>query len=400
MMIRAHTIRVLHFLNTFLNLTENWIYPQITRTPNTDARVYCSRVANQALFPLSRQRIYIDPPDRWERFTSARVLDAIARRIGDNRGYAYWQLRWSRPSLIHAHFGPRGWESMGLRGSFNIPLITSFYGADAWMLPQAEPMWIERYRELFSVGDAFLVEGPAMRERLVELGCPAGKVLVQRIGVDLSALRFAPKTIAEPLRIVMVGRFTEKKGLADGVRACLAARLRGVNLKVTVIGDALDHDPAGLQIKHELLELAREPELSGRLELTGFLPLDKTREIMRAHNVFLCPSKHATSGDAEGGSPVTLTEAMALGLICVGTRHCDIPQVIVHDRTGYLCAEDDVVGMTEVLCSLIRHPAETMTLVAQGRKHVEEHFALEGQLQRLSDVYSSLVRTEGTSRML
>ena len=382
------TTRVLHFLHTFLNLTENWIYPQITRTPNTDTRVYCSRVANRALFPLSRQRICVDPPDPGT-FTLARIFNAMARRMGDNRGYAYWQLRHWAPQVIHAHFGPRGWESMGLGRSLKSPLITSFYGADAWMLPQSEPLWLERYRELFNYGDAFLVEGPAMRERLVQLGCSAGKVRVQRIGVDLSALKFAAKIISQPLRIVMVGRFTEKKGLADGLRACIAARSRGVDLKVTVVGDAIDHDPEGFQIKQDLLKLAREPELSGCLEFTGFLPLEKTREIIRAHDVFLCPSRHAASGDAEGGSPISLTEAMALGLICVGTRHCDIPEVIVHGRTGYLCAEGDVDGMTEVLCRLIQKPSEPLGLTAQGRKHVEEHFSLENQLQRLSDAYST-----------
>lgn len=398
---KGHTIHVLHFLNTFLNLTENWIYPQITRTPNTDPRVYCTRVANRALFPLSSQRICVDPPDRWRTFTLARIFNAIARRMGDNRGYDYWQLtlRCWRPHVIHAHFGPRGWESVRLRRSLKIPLITSFYGADAWMLPQSEPIWLERYRELFNVGDAFLVEGPAMRERLVQLGCPAGKVRVQRLGVDLSALPFVPKTISQPLRIVMVGRFTEKKGLANGLRACLAARLRGVDLRVTVIGDTTDHDPAGFQIKQELLKLAQEPELSGRVEFTGFLPLEKSRETIRAHHVFLCPSRHAASGDAEGGSPVALTEAMALGLICIGTRHCDIPEVIVDGRTGYLCAEGDVTGMTEVLCRLIQNPSEAMKLTAQGRKHVEEHFSIETQLQRLSDAYRLLV-SKAKSRSL
>jgi colanic acid/amylovoran biosynthesis glycosyltransferase len=186
--------------------------------------------------------------------------------------------------------------------------------------------------------------------------------------------------------------------LADGVRACLAARSRGVDLKVTVIGDAIDHDPAGFQIKQDLLKLAREPALSGCVEFTGFLPLEKTKEVIRAHNVFLCPSRHAVSGDAEGGSPVSLTEAMALGLVCVGTRHCDIPEIVVHGHTGYLCAEGDIAGMTEVLCRLIHNPSEATKLTLQGRKHVEDNFSIGTQLQGLSDAYSLLIRGKGGTR--
>ena len=395
----GYTTRVLHFLHTFLNLTENWIYPQIARTPSTDPRVYCRKIANRELFPLSPQSICIDPPDS-RTLSLARIFNAVARRLGDNRGYGYWQLRWWDPQLIHAHFGPRGWESMALARSLKCPLITSFYGADAWMLPQSEPIWLERYRELFNVGDAFLVEGPAMRERLIQLGCPAPKVQIHRIGVDLSALAFVPKTFSRPLRIVMVGRFTEKKGLADGLQACIAARSRGVDLGVTIIGDTLHDDAAGIQIKRKLAKLAQAPELTGRLEFTGFLPLEETREIIRAHDVFLCPSRHAASGDAEGGSPVSLTEAMALGLICVGTRHCDIPEVIVHGQTGYLCAEGDVAGMAEIIYRLTQDLCEPMKFAVQGRKHVEERFSIETQLQRLSDGYSSLVSVEGRSKPL
>src|ERR1700687_4727297 len=119
----AHTTRVLHFLHTFLNLTENWIYPQIARTPRTDPRVYCRKRANQALFPLSPESICLDPPEP-STLSLARILNAVARRLGDNRGYGYWKLRWWDPQLIHAHFGPRGWTSMGLGRSLKCPLIT------------------------------------------------------------------------------------------------------------------------------------------------------------------------------------------------------------------------------------------------------------------------------------
>ena len=54
------------------------------------------------------------------------------------------------------------------------------------------------------------------------------------------------------------------------------------------------------------------------------------------HNVLICPSKHAPDGDAEGGLPFVITEAMALGLLCIGSRHCDIPEAVIDQVTGYL----------------------------------------------------------------
>ncbi|MDP9159526.1 MAG: glycosyltransferase [Acidobacteriota bacterium] len=304
------------------------------------------------------------------------------------------KIRLWRPQILHAHFGTRGSECLTLKKMLRIPLLTSFYGYDAWRLPEIDRAWRKKYEKLFAAGDAFLVEGPAMRERLVQLGCPVQKILIHRIGVDLSTIPMHPythKRASSPIRVVMVGRFVEKKGFTDGLRACLQARLRGADIKITIVGSGVTGDHASCVIENELLTLAAEPRLSGRVEFTGFVPLDKATQIIDSHDVFLCPSRHAKDGDAEGGSPVVLTEAMALGLICVGTRHCDIPEVIIDGETGYLCSEGDVSGMANVLCHLATDFADAAEMGANGRKHIETHFSLKAQLPKLNQIYRSLV---------
>jgi colanic acid/amylovoran biosynthesis glycosyltransferase len=385
------TLRVLHSVFTYLNLSENWIYPQITLVPGVQGRVSCSSVTNLNDFPIAGRPI-VNPPMWDSAYGIPRTVNALSRRLGFGGWGSRMRIRHWRPQIVHAHFGPRGFECLGLRDFLNIPLVTSFYGYDAWMLPQIDPVWLTRYQQLFARSVVFLVEGPAMAKRLVDLGCPCEKVRVHRIGVNLESLPFTPNSISSQLQIVMVGRFVEKKGLIDGLRACLAARLRGVDLKVTVIGDAVTNDHAGCKIKEELFKVAGEGVLSGRVEFTGFLSTEKTKEVMRAHQIFLCPSRHAGNGDAEGGAPVVLTEAMAQGLICVGTRHCDIPEIIVQGETGYLCEEGDISGMAEVLYQLADRGGNSKNLVSQGRKHIEANFSLTSQLQKLGQIYGSLVR--------
>ena len=395
-------MRVLHSVATYLDVSENWIYPQMFHVPGVESRVICSSVMNLETFPIDRRGLIVDPPPRNSTFGIPRLLNALGRRLGiggEVLDVSRLKLRLWRPRIIHAHFGMRGVDCLRLKRLLKAPLITSFYGYDAWMLPQSEPVWLERYQQLFTTGDAFLAEGPAMRDRLIRLGCRPEKVRVHRIGVDIAALPFTPKPISGPLQIVMVGRFVEKKGLTDGLRACLIARSHGVDLRITVIGDASNGDNAGRQLKEELVKLASEPELSGRVEFTGFLPMEITRETMWAHQIFLCPSKHASNGDAEGGSPVVLTEAMAAGLLCIGTRHCDIPEVIVEGKTGYLCTEGDASKMAEVLCQVANDSTGVVTLVAQGRKHIEERFSRKTQLQKLGHIYGSLVGDQGKQKV-
>lgn len=383
-------MRVLHSVDEFLRPTQNWIYPQVFGVPGVKVRVFCNSLRRACPLPQRRADLIVETPPWDEAFGFPRLLNAIGRRLGLGGALCRTRIERWRPDVVHAHFGTRGWQSMGIKKRLNIPLITSFYGVDAWRLP-LDPSWQARYEDLFEVGDVFLVEGPAMRNRLTELGCSSKKIQIQRIGVDLSSLPFrADRFLGRTMRIAMVGRFIEKKGLVHGLLACEAALRQGVDLTVTVIGDATESDPEEQRIKRDLLALAQRPDLSDRVHFRGFLPLEQMRSLLAEHDVFLCPSKRAANGDAEGGSPVVLTEAMAMGLLCIGTRHCDIPQVIVDGETGFLCDEGDVVQLADILAKAGSDRADSETMTRTGRRHVERYFSQATQLEKLPDIYANL----------
>lgn len=289
--------------------------------------------------------------------------------------------------VLHAHFGMCGWEWLPLAARSRRPLVTSFYGYDAWNVPTQFPEWRERYRQLFAAGTLFLVEGSAMRDRLQHLGCPAEKIHIHHIGVDLADLPFARRDFTRSMKIVMVGRFTEKKGLEDGLLACAQAASRGVDLRVTIVGGAPDADRAGQKIGATLQAIAAQPSLRDRVRFAGFLPLAETRQLLQQHDIFLCPSRHAANGDAEGGSPVILTEAMAAGLVCVGTDHCDIPELIIPERTGYRCPERDVAALAHLLEAAHQVGAGNSAIAAAGRAHVEAEYSLATQLAEKRRLY-------------
>jgi colanic acid/amylovoran biosynthesis glycosyltransferase len=267
--------------------------------------------------------------------------------------------------------------------------VTSFYGFDAWRLPEDDPSWLTRYAELFEKGSLFLVEGPAMQDRLIHLGCLVEKIRIHRLGVDLHALPYRRREFSRGLALAMIGRFVEKKGLDDGLRACVEARSRGVDLRVTVIGESENGDAEGKRVREELTALAGHPQLSGRVRFTGLLPLKHTRALLAEHDVYVCPSKRAANGDAEGGSPVALTEAMAMGLFCVGTRHCDIPQLIIDGQTGTLCAERDVASIASALGAIGSRPIESVDVTVRARQHIERCFSLQLQLEGLRELYAA-----------
>jgi colanic acid/amylovoran biosynthesis glycosyltransferase len=81
---------------------------------------------------------------------------------------------------------------------------------------------------------------------------------------------------------------------------------------------------------------------------------------------------------------------MALGLLCLGSRHCDIPQVILDDKTGYLFHENDINSMADMLCKLNASRTGIAEITDAARAHVEENFSLSIQLNGLQQIYQSV----------
>lgn len=396
-------IKVLHLMESFLPITENWIYPQVTRVPGVKTAVLCQELANSSEFPLDNRPIFLKSrPSPEGNALVSRIIRGVAHwtraheRLATARAYLW------RPSLLHAHFGTEGYAALGLKRLLGIPLITTFYGYDAWTLPCSEPVWGERFKELFGQGDVFLVEGPALRQRLVDIGCPIQKIKIRTLGVDLAGIPFKKKDFSSPLKVLMVGRFVEKKGLVDGLRGCANAMKAGTALEITIVGDSMG-DPGGEQIKEALRSIAQTTEISPHVVATGFLPHHQVISLLSKHDILLCPSKHSGYGDAEGGAPFIMSEAQAAGVLCVGTRHCDIPEQIIDGVTGFLFAEGDVEQLTNILRKLSIQRDQLPALTLGARKLVEKNYNLSKQLDELTLIYreaayktASIISTSGS----
>src|SRR2546428_7141373 len=171
---------VVHFAERFVVMTQNWIYHQVIHTSRYRPVVATQLRENAERFPF-------DPvlfPEtggpagthswvwRWcapsvgsagrQRYRLAVPLQTISR--------AYERpVRAVRPALLHAHFGTQAVHLLRLRRRLGVPLVTTFYGYDASSIPRL-PGWRRWYRQLFAVGDRFLLEGSAFRARLLDLG--------------------------------------------------------------------------------------------------------------------------------------------------------------------------------------------------------------------------------------
>jgi len=292
--------------------------------------------------------------------------------------------------LVRAYMADSGIRMWPFCEHLNLPLITSFHGLDVSTWPRWPP-YLRNLRQLFEKGRIFLVRSKAMKEDVVNLGCPADKVRVLYGGIDVEEFKFKKRRQGglSKVRILMCGRFIEKKGFAYGIKAFGRLVKKHANIELRIVGDG----PLRLKLKllTKILHLGEKVSFSGEKE-----PKDIPEEMWNAQ-IFLAPSVTSRSGNKEG-IPNVIKEAMATGLPVVSTRHAGIPELVIDGKTGFLVSEKDVNGLVDRLGYLITHPEIWDDSGRQGRKVVEEKFDLFKQVQKLEKIYQGVI-DEGFGRL-
>lgn len=367
----------------YFRLSENWIHTQLKYLKGFESIVFTNGKEN--LSSVDWKPAIFSRTDQLP--LGIREVDSLAMWMIGYYPSFYVKAKKEDISLIHSHFGPMGYLCSGLARRLDIPLVTTFYGYDASLLPKQKPKWKQKYMKLFSRGDRFLVEGPAMKRKLVSLGCPPEKITIHHLGIELD--KYKPRNEyprKEKLHMLMVGRFVEKKGFIYGLRAFQKFRENGGEGTLTIIGDSSGTAESD-QVKKELMEFVEKHNLDSFVEFPGMIPLEKLQQKYDDYDLFLGPSVGAENGDNEGGAPVTIIEASATGMPVVGSRHCDIPEVVKDGETGLLADEKDVDGLTDHLLKIYRNPDLREEFGETAARHTRENFNAEKQGKTLSRIY-------------
>jgi colanic acid/amylovoran/stewartan biosynthesis glycosyltransferase WcaL/AmsK/CpsK len=375
---------VAHVHHEFFPLSETFIYGQIRHLSRFRPVCLADRFVNLDAFPFPPADLFRCEA---QRYTLSWLVDAAFRMLARRQLSVERILRRENVRLLHAHFGPSGVRALTYRRGMRLPLVTTFYGYDVSALARQDT-WRRRYSRLFEEGDLFLAEGPFLKSRLVDLGCPERKILIQRIGIPVQEIAYRPrmpKPAGAKAVALFSGRFVEKKGLLVALEACAAVRKRNDGFELRIIGDG--------PLRNEVQNTVERLAMGTYVKLLGFLDYgDYLREMMAA-DLFLHPSLTARDGDSEGGAPTTILEAQAAGMPVVATTHADIPNVVLPDRSAVLAPEGDVAALAEHIALLIGEQERWASMGAAGRRFVEEHHDIRRLAESLEDRYEALLRS-------
>ena len=152
-------------------------------------------------------------------------LGAVDRELFKHFGVlpAVPDLRGLGPRLVHAHFGRGGALALPMARALRVPLVVSFYGADATKDKQYRTrfpptVFQRRLKAMQDDAALFLCVSGFIKEQLAARGFPVEKLLVQHSGVNIDPV-YGPDDPAAPLYVMFAGRFVEKKGVPSLIEA-------------------------------------------------------------------------------------------------------------------------------------------------------------------------------------
>lgn len=286
-------------------------------------------------------------------------------------------------ALVHAHFGLGAVYARPFARRHGRPLVVTFHGYDVPLLGSPR-RWLPQHLRYAILGPRVLEDmtlglcaSEELRAMLLALGVPADRLRVHRLGVDLTRFRPGERPAGE-FRVIMLGRFVEKKGFEYGLRAFAEVAREEPVISLSLVGDGPEDG--------RLRRLAAELGVAARVAFTGPLDPERVAELLRSSQVLLAPSVVDRHGNRESGL-IVVKEASACATVPIGSRHGGIPEIIDDGVTGYLVAERDVASIADRMRRLVREPALRERLGAAAREKMRREYDNTARVRALEDLY-------------
>lgn len=222
--------------------------------------------------------------------------------------------------------------------------------------------FIERVAYCFS--DAAIVSSRHNKEYLIEkYNIDAERIFVLYNYIDVSLFSPDVNAIKYANKIVYVGRLSSEKNLKNLI---LAISQTGLTLDVYGQGELCSELKSYAALK------------KAKVNFMGVVPNSELPKILNRYEYYILPSLYE-------GMPKTLLEAMACGLVCIGTNVSGINEVIIDGVNGRLAATIESHDLLEKIKEVKR--SDNSEMVKQAGVYIKNNFSLTSIAQSERDIF-------------
>ena len=202
------------------------------------------------------------------------------------------------------------------------------------------------------------------------------KLKIVHCGIDFDAFEYDPSPARDltqsAANMLYVGRLSYEKGVQILLQSLSALHKKGVNFKMTFLGDGPE--------RKALESLTSQAGLGDKVFFAGFASQDEVKKTLKNSDIFILPSF------AEG-VPVSFMEAMATGVPVIGTNVGGVTELIEHGVSGVVVPPADVEGLEKAISMYLQDHVLRSTVKATAFAYVEKNFNLQHEIDKLASYF-------------
>lgn len=181
------------------------------------------------------------------------------------------------------------------------------------------------------------------------------------------------------VRVIYSGRLSVEKGIRDLLQAADLLYATVKNFELVLMGDS--RDPS----------LLRDAQSRPYCNITGWLANDQVLQQLRNGDVFVLPSH-------DEGLPMSMIEAMSLGMPVLVTDVGAISDVIVDGEEGLIVQSGDIEGLSAALRTLVQNSALRERMGIRARRRWESELRADQMTRRIERHWDEALHAEANER--
>ncbi len=195
-----------------------------------------------------------------------------------------------------------------------------------------------------------------------------------QLQVERAAIRKSLQSSNDTFVLGTLGRLSEEKGLFVLLEAFRDLFFQGANVNLIIVGDGPE--------RNKLEQYTRTNRIENRVHFAGFQ--SNTLQWLASVDCFVLPS-------FTEGTPLSLLEAMSIGLPVIATSVGGVPQVISHNQNGFLVPPGSASAIVDQVIKMLNHECDLEQLSKRAQLTIRENYNLNSWCSKIEKIYMRLV---------
>ncbi|MBL8024051.1 MAG: glycosyltransferase family 4 protein [Elusimicrobia bacterium] len=302
----------------------------------------------------------------------------------------YRFLRSERPHLVHTHSSKAGVLGRLAAWLAGVPIVVHTvhgFGFTPVQKKWVRGLFVRVERWLARITSALVFVSKSNREEALLRGIGSSdRHHLIRAAVHLDeyqGMSRDPKVLlnSKDRLVTTIGPFKPQKNLLDFIRAAAIVAVLHPDVKFLVIGDGQGREMLEKEIQSR--------NLTHRVLLAGWRP--DIPALLGRSDIFCMTSLWE-------GLPMSLVEAMAVGLPCVVNAVDGCRDVIVHGVNGFLTPPGDPSATAERLDQLLKNPVLAKEIGQRAKASIGREFDKTQMVLEHEKLYTTLFTMGGEKR--